>query len=146
MGLTNEHVGPKTLAKIKIYVLTRTELLITLCYEIPCIFVAFLQIWTLQKNEVIVKSRAVDQSTIQFWNFLVIKCILIAISDWLNLLKEITNEGYCYYFFFINFTSLLFKLSKRRLWSPTIIVIRTTNCEPLFFLLVTIWHFTKFCA
>ena len=36
MGLTNEYVGPKILAKIKIYVLTRTELLFTLCYEIPC--------------------------------------------------------------------------------------------------------------
>ena len=38
MGLTNEHVGPKILAKIKIYVLTRAELLFTLCYEIPCTF------------------------------------------------------------------------------------------------------------
>ena len=37
MGLTNEHVGPKILAKIKIYILTRAELLFTLCYEIPCI-------------------------------------------------------------------------------------------------------------
>ena len=37
MGLTNEHVGPKILAKIKIYVLIRAELLFTLCYEIPCI-------------------------------------------------------------------------------------------------------------
>ena len=36
MGLTNEHVGPKILAKIKIYVLTRVELLFNLCYEIPC--------------------------------------------------------------------------------------------------------------
>jgi hypothetical protein len=36
MGLTNEHVGPKILAKIKIYVLTRAELLFHLCYEIPC--------------------------------------------------------------------------------------------------------------
>ena len=36
MGLTNEHVGPRILAKIKTYVLTRAELLITLCYEIPC--------------------------------------------------------------------------------------------------------------
>ena len=36
MCLTNEHVGPKILAKIKICVLTRAELLITLCYEIPC--------------------------------------------------------------------------------------------------------------
>ena len=36
MGLTNERVVPKILAKIKIYVLTRAELLFTLCYEIPC--------------------------------------------------------------------------------------------------------------
>ena len=36
MGLTNEHVGPKILAKIKIYVLTRAELLFQVCYEIPC--------------------------------------------------------------------------------------------------------------
>ena len=36
MGLTNEHVGPSILAKIKTYVLTRAELLITLCYETPC--------------------------------------------------------------------------------------------------------------
>ena len=37
MGLTNEHVGPKILEKIKIYVLARAELLFNLCYEIPCI-------------------------------------------------------------------------------------------------------------
>ena len=36
MGLTNENVGPKILAKIKIYVLTRVELLFKVCYEIPC--------------------------------------------------------------------------------------------------------------
>ena len=38
MGLTNENVGPKILAKIKIYVLTRAELLFKVCYEIPCNF------------------------------------------------------------------------------------------------------------
>ena len=48
MGLTNEHVGPKILAKIKIYVLTRAELLFQVCYEIPCtsgqlVFVRFLE-------------------------------------------------------------------------------------------------------
>ena len=36
MGLTNENVGPKILAKIKIYILTRAELLFKVCYEIPC--------------------------------------------------------------------------------------------------------------
>ena len=45
MGLTNENVGPKILAKIKIYVLTRAELLFTLCYEIPCIR------WVAKKTE-----------------------------------------------------------------------------------------------
>ena len=37
MGLSHEHVGPKILEKIKIYVLTRAKLLFNLCYEIPCI-------------------------------------------------------------------------------------------------------------
>ena len=32
----NEHVGLKILAKIKIYIHTRAELLFPLCYEIPC--------------------------------------------------------------------------------------------------------------
>ena len=36
MGLTNELVGSKIVAKIKIYVLARAELLFNLCYEIPC--------------------------------------------------------------------------------------------------------------
>ena len=37
MGLSNENVVPKILAKIKIFVLTRAELLFKVCYEIPCI-------------------------------------------------------------------------------------------------------------
>ena len=37
MSLSHEHVGPKILGKIKIYVLIRAELLFPLCYEIPCI-------------------------------------------------------------------------------------------------------------
>ena len=36
MALTNEHVGPMILAKIKIYVFTRAELLFQVCYETPC--------------------------------------------------------------------------------------------------------------
>jgi hypothetical protein len=39
MGLTNKHAGKKILAKIKIYVLTRAELLFKVCYEIPCILI-----------------------------------------------------------------------------------------------------------
>ena len=36
MGPSHEHVGPKILSKIKIYILTDAELLFSLCYEIPC--------------------------------------------------------------------------------------------------------------
>jgi hypothetical protein len=36
MALSHEHVGSKILVKIKIYILTRAELLFNLCYEIPC--------------------------------------------------------------------------------------------------------------
>ena len=36
MGLSHEHVGSKIPAKIQLYILTRAELLITLCYDIPC--------------------------------------------------------------------------------------------------------------
>ena len=38
MGLSHEHVGPKILAKIQIYIITSAELLFTLCSEIPCIY------------------------------------------------------------------------------------------------------------
>ena len=47
MALTNEHVGPMILAKIKIYVFTRAELLFQVCYETPCsmrrVFVRFFE-------------------------------------------------------------------------------------------------------
>jgi hypothetical protein len=36
MALTNEHEGPMILAKIKIYLFTRAELLFQVCYETPC--------------------------------------------------------------------------------------------------------------
>ena len=58
MGLTNENVGPKILAKIKIYDLTRAELLFTLCYEIPCNRTKILKIISLDfgRNDVFMKS------------------------------------------------------------------------------------------
>ena len=36
MGLSHEHAESKILEKIQIYILTRAELLFTLCLEIPC--------------------------------------------------------------------------------------------------------------
>ena len=59
MSLSHEHVGPKILGKIKIYVLTRAELLFPLCYEIPCTILPILWnylgmhdwgIWELRRN------------------------------------------------------------------------------------------------
>ena len=55
MGLSHEHVGPKILAKIKIYILTRAELLFPLCYEIPwnkpkSVFLVFCQKWLCLSN------------------------------------------------------------------------------------------------
>ena len=43
MGLSYEQVGPKILAKTKIYTLTRAELLFPLSYEIPCSIIRILQ-------------------------------------------------------------------------------------------------------
>ena len=36
MSLSHEHVGSKIPSKIQMYILTRAELIITLCYEIHC--------------------------------------------------------------------------------------------------------------
>jgi hypothetical protein len=36
MSLSHKHVGSKIPAKINTFMLTRAELLIHLCYEIPC--------------------------------------------------------------------------------------------------------------
>ena len=36
MPLSHENLGSKILEKIKMYTLTRPELLFNLCYEIPC--------------------------------------------------------------------------------------------------------------
>ena len=38
MSLSHEHVGSKIPAKINTFMLTRAELLIHLCYEIPCTY------------------------------------------------------------------------------------------------------------
>ena len=60
MGLTNEHEGPKMVVKIKIYVITRAELLFNLCYEIPCttcqldsIFEAIFSQWVKKDSEIV---------------------------------------------------------------------------------------------
>ena len=38
MSPSYEHIESKILSKIKIFILTRAELLFNLCYEIPCTF------------------------------------------------------------------------------------------------------------
>ena len=44
MGVSQEHIEPLILAKIQIYILTRAELLFTLCSEIPCTWQVLLKI------------------------------------------------------------------------------------------------------
>ena len=46
MALSHKHVGSKILPKIKLYIHTRAELLINLCYEIPCT----IHIWRLYQS------------------------------------------------------------------------------------------------
>ena len=41
MALSQEIIGSKILAKIKICILARAELLCNLCFEVPCMFVHF---------------------------------------------------------------------------------------------------------
>ena len=60
MGLTNEHVGPKVLQKIKIYVLTRAELLFKVCYEIPCI--------TYKKSQIINQKNQLLPAKVSYYN------------------------------------------------------------------------------
>jgi hypothetical protein len=38
---SHERVGPKVSTKIKVYILSRAELIHTLCNEIPCTYVAY---------------------------------------------------------------------------------------------------------
>ena len=71
MGLTNENVGPKILAKIKIYVLTRAELLFTLCYEIPCnysltpvlLLFIYIYFWPFTDGDIEAVAEAFDDQT-----------------------------------------------------------------------------------
>jgi hypothetical protein len=53
MALSPEHVEPKILADIKVYILTRAELLCSLCFEIPCKYL----IW------------AISAKSFIFWQF-----------------------------------------------------------------------------
>ena len=44
LGLSNEHIGSKILAKIYLYILTRVVSLFTFCYEIPCMSFLFAKV------------------------------------------------------------------------------------------------------
>ena len=85
MGLTNEHVGPKILAKIKIYVLTRAELLITLCYEIPCNFQGGRRVSVKFLNaEIVLRSTQTEKQyyfAMQDCQFLFRSCLNVRTSD-----------------------------------------------------------------
>ena len=88
MGLTNENVAPKILAKIKIYVLTRAELLFKVCYEIPCMYTMLLvdiQIWfdflraDMTSKETFKQgtSLGIDETLVLFYNLFFPSLLLI---------------------------------------------------------------------
>ena len=86
MGLTNENVGPKILAKIKIYVLTRAELLFKVCYEIPCTL-----IWDVI-NERFLKSCKKGQIYLEHLNNrFSLSCFFRALVYSLTILKANTH-------------------------------------------------------
>ena len=62
---TNNHVGPKISAKIKIYIHTRAELLCPLSYEIHCIFLGIGSLFLIWNNNISnVGSRYLDQKSL----------------------------------------------------------------------------------
>ena len=85
MCLTNEHVWPKIVAKIKIYILTRAELLINLCHEIPCTsqkryirqgvssILYFFEVGTFPKNLKVVWNHVTELRT--FLSFFILRAI-----------------------------------------------------------------------
>ena len=85
MPLTYEHVGSKKPAKINTYMLTRAELLITLCYEIPCI------IWPLNQNFKLKNQRNWLKKVwmLKFWS--AINCFFMHWTKKLTLVMMITT-------------------------------------------------------
>ena len=51
-GVSQEHTGLLVLKKNQIYILTRAGLLYTLCYEIPCITLTFIDDYVLNINDI----------------------------------------------------------------------------------------------
>jgi hypothetical protein len=73
MSLSHKHVGSKIPAKINTFMLTRAELLIHLCYEIPCIATKYY----FSLNLVIVRLTKImnraDKNWAQFWKIKYLK-------------------------------------------------------------------------
>ena len=79
MGLTNELVGSKKPVKINAFMLTRAELLITLCYEIPC------------RSLHLGQSYVSDQRT--FWCIIFVKKIMTILNPSINRTDCIELQG-----------------------------------------------------
>ena len=96
MGLTNEHVRPKILAKIKIYILTRPELLFTLCSEIPCI--SFI-IQKLKSRRLVCLSCLLDQfglvKIVQKDRAFTIFCLFLVMFPDQSLTQESIRQAVC---------------------------------------------------
>ena len=111
MSLTNEHVGPMILAKIKIYVFTRAELLFQVCYETPCIALLYSRrrgswLWhsPVNTNTVITCVMGVSlnlTTPIKFSLTLIntdVHCILCKVYNRVDS-SNITSQTWIFYFF-----------------------------------------------
>ena len=111
MALTNEHVGPMILAKIKIYVFTRAELLFQVCYETPCIALLYSRrrgswLWhsLVNTNTAIICVMGVSlnlTTSIKFSLTMIntdVHCILCKVYNRVDS-SNITSQTWIFYFF-----------------------------------------------
>ena len=85
MSLSHEHGGSKVLAKIKIYILTRVELLFTLCYEIPC-----------TKNQSNLSKQNSSKNIISLGADLLLKCTIFNSYDFTSNLFSKNVPDFCW--------------------------------------------------
>ena len=105
MSLSHEHVGPKILGKIKIYVLTRAELLFPLCYEIPCtiVFICTLSLYNFSTIKIWGKHRQIYCTVCN--SFI---SLTIDISKLVSSLTAMSCTKYLFYHEFFVHKTLIF--------------------------------------
>ena len=120
MWVSQKHTGPLILKEIQMYILTRAELLFTLCYEIPCIesvqvirndiekinshcittYICILSTFT-QKINQIVFTKVKSVHIFYLYN---------SICAWHDCTSEINSKTFSYFFLFPFFLKICPKM------------------------------------